>query len=1005
MRRLFCILIILWVAVLHAQIQWQEDGISIRQGVNIEWFRAAATVADGSVIYVWSDTRLGDRDVYAQKMDVDGNLLWGEEGVLINGVINRQEDIVIIESGDNEVVVAWVDFRYEDAGDIFAQKLDANGNLLWDEEGVPLCLVEDVQISLNIVSDENGGAFIIWIDDRNTGGVDIYGTHILSSSDIAAGWDANGNAIANASGDQGQHTFWADGTGGAIVVWNDKREADNENLYMQRLAADGTQLWATGGTILCDAPDVQETPKMTPDGTGNFIISWRDKRNENPGDIYAQRIDLNGDFLWGDNIGICVGDGIQENPRITKASDQGAIIAWEDGRNDSFFKDIYAQKIDINGNLLWQPEGNPICIENYHQINPRLIGNDAGGCWIVWDDARGQGYPYVDIYVQKVNADGSIQFEVNGKVLCNAIGEQFSPLIKKNATNDVFVSWGDNRDGSTGIYLQTLNDDGQIQLAGNGEIIYYGLCGDANNYQFLANNDQPVIIWEDTRFGIAGTQIYCQVLNSNGTFNLDENGVPITAMTGYDQQELDATLYPGSNCIAAVWEEIREGDFNQVYAQAVDVDGNSLWNENGLPVGENLLGQQEIPQISVKEDNGELDYYIGWTDFRGGGSAIYGQKIHNGQLQWNTEGKLIADRPGNDELKDVVENFYIWRGGAWPHHDIFAKLVDENGNTAIGWPDDGIAVCTAIDKQLNPRGILIPEGIFIVWEDLRSDSLTSRDVYGQIITYDGNILWEENGKSLVSFQNDQTPYNFLYKDDALFLVWDDFRTGNLYEIYLQKFGMDGTEIWQTGGVEVADKDSTITGPYLCSVGDNSLVFWEDRLGDYSDIYAQLINANGELQWSIDGEIICDAIKNQDKPQAVTDDEDVYVIWRDMRSSGKTDIYNIYAQKLFVPLNSADDVCPQQHFVLKQNYPNPFNPETTIHFTLPNGIEKASLAIYNIKGQKVKTFEIPQSEIQNPNCVVWKGKDEQGNSVSSGDYLYQLDSKDFQSKTKKMVLMK
>jgi len=998
MRKLFCLLIILWVAVSYAQIQWQEDGIPIRQGINIEWFRAAATVADGSVIYVWSDTRLGDRDVYAQKVDVDGNLLWGEEGALINGVINRQEDIVIIESGDNEVVVAWVDFRYEDAGDIFAQKLDADGNLLWDADGVPLCLVEDVQISLNIVNDENGGAFVIWIDDRNTGGFDIYGTHILSSGDIAAGWDANGNAIANAGGDQGQHTFWEDGTGGAIVVWNDKREADNENLYMQRLTADGTQLWATGGAILCNAPDVQESPKMTPDGTGDFIISWRDKRNENFGDIYAQRIDLNGDLLWVDDIEIYVGFGKQENPRITQSSDQGAIITWEDGRNDPMFQDIYAQKVDINGNLVWQPEGNPICLENYHQLNPRLTGNDAGGCWIVWDDARGEGYPHVDIYVQKVNADGTMQLDVNGKVLCNAIGEQFSPLIKRNATNEVFVSWGDNRDGSTGIYLQTLNDVGEIQLAENGEIIYYGLCGDANNYQFLANNNKPVIIWEDTRFGIAGTQIFYQVLNSNGTIDFVENGIPITAMTGYDQEQLDAALYPGSNCIAAVWVETR-GDFQQIYAQAVEVNGNSLWDENGLPVGEYLLGQQDFPQISVKDNN----YYVGWSDFRDWEFAIYGQKINNGTLQWGTDGKLIAVPTGNDKLEDVVENFYIWEGGPSSNIDIYIKLVYEDGNTAPGWSDDGLAICTAINKQSNPRGIIVPEGIFVVWEDLREDTL-SMDIYGQIVTYDGNILWEENGKQLVGLQNDQMPANSVY-NDGIYTVWDDFRSGSYYDVYLQKYDENGDELWQTDGIEVAAKDSDQTTPFLISVGDSLLVFWQDYCaGSNSDIYTQLINADGELQWSIDGEIICDAIKNQDKPQAVADEEEVYVIWRDMRSSGKTDIYNIYAQKLFESVG-VDDVCPQQHLALKQNYPNPFNPETTIHFTLPNGIEKASLAIYNIKGQKVKTFELPQSEIQNPNCVVWKGKDEQGNSVSSGVYLYQLESKDFQSKTKKMVLMK
>ena len=235
-------------------------------------------------------------------------------------------------------------------------------------------------------------------------------------------------------------------------------------------------------------------------------------------------------------------------------------------------------------------------------------------------------------------------------------------MIKRNETNDFFVIWGDNRDGSTGIYLQILNDDGQIQLAENGEIIYYGLCGDANNYQLLANNDQPVVIWEDTRFGFIGTQIFYQVLNSDGSTVFEEDGIPITALTGFDQGKLDAALFPGSNCIAAVWAETR-GDFQQIYAQAVDINGNSLWDENGLPVGEYLLGQQELPQISVKEDNEEFDYYVGWSDYRDWGFfAIYGQKIHNGTLQWDTEGKLIAAPTGNNELEDMVEHFYIWRG-------------------------------------------------------------------------------------------------------------------------------------------------------------------------------------------------------------------------------------------------------------------------------------------------------------------------------------------------------
>ncbi|MBN1327279.1 MAG: hypothetical protein JW996_04955, partial [Candidatus Cloacimonetes bacterium] len=223
MRKITLLLItVLLTTWLAAQVQWQAGGIPVRQGVNIEWTRSSAILEDGQIIYVWSDTRRGDRDLWAQKIDQNGIPQWGDnsnlpafpdmiEGMMINGEINRQEDPVVIYTGNGEVIVAWVDFRNEDAGDIYAQKLDADGNLLWDPSGVPLCLAEDIQISLNIVNDANGGAYVIWLDNRFPGGSDIYGTHILSNGEIAAGWTTDGNPIANASGSQNQHTFWEDG--------------------------------------------------------------------------------------------------------------------------------------------------------------------------------------------------------------------------------------------------------------------------------------------------------------------------------------------------------------------------------------------------------------------------------------------------------------------------------------------------------------------------------------------------------------------------------------------------------------------------------------------------------------------------------------------------------------------------------------------------------------------------------------------------------------------------
>ena len=1003
MKNIYFLLFLLTAVTLSAQIQWTNE-VSVRRGENIEWYRSSAPVDGNCVVYTWSDTRNGDRDVWVQKMDSNGNEIWNVGGVLVNGEINRQEDPVVIHTGSGEVIIAWIDFRNEDAGDVYAQKLDANGNLQWNTAGVPLCLADDIQITLNIIPDENGGAFIIWLDDRNNnGGSDIYGTRILSDGSIATGWVTNGNAIISESAVQSQHTFWEDGSGGGILAWHDERNANDKNIYIQRISSNGNLLWDPSGILLCNAANIQETPKMAPDGTGNFIFTWRDFRSDTGGDVYAQRVDINGNLLWTNEIVVYAGDGVQRNPRITEASDTGTIVVWEDGRNEiaQQKQDIYAQKISTGGSLLWGADGIPVSVAIYDQLNPRLIGDNSGGTWIIWEDGRIEDHPWGDIYVQHLNSSGTALLAANGNIVCDAEGYQFSPVIK-TTDNDVFCMWGDDRTGSTGLYLQLLDFSGNIQLDPNGEIIFYGLCGDALNFQFLPNGDNQVIIWEDTRNATIAIQIYYQVLNGDGSFVLIEDGQPITTMTGFNQENMKAELYPGSDVLCAVWEENKEG-FKQIYTQAVDLQGNFIWSDSvGIQVAPST-GQQETPQGSIIEDNSTFEYNIGWEDFTDAyDSCIQGQKIIDGQLQWGSQGVTIVDRTGNDELCDIVENFYIWQSVGYNNRNIFCKLVDENGMTAFNWDEDGLEVCVVDTFNAeNARGILVPEGLLIVWDDVRNGDL---DIYAQLVTYDGTILWEENGIPLVCVQNDQQFSNMIFdEDDGLFMVWNDFRTGDFYDVYMQKYDETGTGVWQENGLEVVAKTSNQHSPYLTSNGEEFMVFWEDYdLIDQSNLKAQMIDANGILKWPVNGFNICDAIKNQNKPMAVTgSDGYCYVIWEDTRSSGKTDIYNIYAQKIQYELvDVQDDEIPTGNMVISYNYPNPFKNSTSISFNInPTLYKNVVLKIYNIKGQQVKSIKVES------NNLTWNGKDNINKTVANGIYFYRLEADNFKSKPGKMILLK
>lgn len=89
------------------------------------------------------------------------------------------------------------------------------------------------------------------------------------------------------------------------------------------------------------------------------------------------------------------------------------------------------------------------------------------------------------------------------------------------------------------------------------------------------------------------------------------------------------------------------------------------------------------------------------------------------------------------------------------------------------------------------------------------------------------------------------------------------------------------------------------------------------------------------------------------------------------------------------------------FALYPAYPNPFNPFTTISFMVPAGAIEWNLNIYNVVGQKVKSYNGNKTGQQ---TVFWDGTDDSGNQVASGIYFYKLVAGTHQA-TAKMTLLK
>jgi len=102
-----------------------------------------------------------------------------------------------------------------------------------------------------------------------------------------------------------------------------------------------------------------------------------------------------------------------------------------------------------------------------------------------------------------------------------------------------------------------------------------------------------------------------------------------------------------------------------------------------------------------------------------------------------------------------------------------------------------------------------------------------------------------------------------------------------------------------------------------------------------------------------------------------------------------------------------DIIPDE-YALHTAYPNPFNPSTSIRFDLPER-SMVYMIIYDVLGREIMTL-IHNTIEPGLHEIRWDGKDDNGNPVSTGMYIYQFsafyeESQTQFKKSNKLVLMK
>ena len=446
--------------------QWSTDSnvnTSICTEINNQREVTICSDEQGGAIMVWRDYRYNsgifEGDIYAQKINVLGETVWSSNGVIVNNALYGQFRPKIISDGEGGAIILWAKSSGFYGTDLYVQRIDADGNLLWNPNGVAIAVSSATDTFHEIIPDGNGGIIVTWMRLPTVPGkTDIYAQKL--DADGNALWTTNGVSVCLAVESQSWPKLISDSNGGAIIVWEDGRNGTGtSDIYAQRINENGIVQWAADGIPICAEQSIQTMSAICSDGQGGAFIAWEDYRTGGS-TIYGQRINSAGQVQW-------VTDGKYLSPPSTTCTTPilnfdnlgSAYIVWETDV-PVMETNIGSQKIDLDGNLLWGTSGVDICLASGYQQELSVMNNLAGGIIISWQDQR-DGTE--NVYAQWVNSDGTIKWTADGVAISTATDGQHYPVLTNDGLGGAIIAFEDERNSTDfDVYVQNIDYMGDL---------------------------------------------------------------------------------------------------------------------------------------------------------------------------------------------------------------------------------------------------------------------------------------------------------------------------------------------------------------------------------------------------------------------------------------------------------------------------------------------------------------------------------------------------------------
>lgn len=643
-----------------------------------------------------------------------------------------------------------------------------------------------------IAGDDSGGFLVVWQDRRNTRNDDIWGTRVSSDGEVV---DPHGLKIyENATTTETKPVVAWVGNGW-VVAWESAG-----NIAAAKVSTTGavTQLGTVAGTAA-----VESAAAIAGRGT-EALLTWM----IDGGDIYAARFS---GTAFGAAFAVAATAATEKSPDVAANPAGDYLVVFQEGTaNDNIRAQLVTAAGAVSGAAV------DVSTENGAQTSAAVDFNGTDFV-AVWTTSIGT----TDIRGARISTAGAVLDASPGALISGAPEQQTFPDIAC-ATGSCWVSWQDRRNLATtnfDIYGAALSPE----MSASADTA----VSSANRAQATAasahSGTQWMTVWTDLRDGEVRGMFGARV--TSGPAVMDTGGVQLGM--GFDRHT-SPTITHTPSIWSVMWAASRAADYDAVHVR---------YNSSGVqldstPLAISTATASQLPTSSVYTG---ANLIAVWTDNRGATSRdIYGARINpTTGLPVDAAGFAISTAAGDQAGAEIATNgttsLVVWQDRGAGNFDIHGALLAADGTIVA--PD--FVVCAGSGDQTRPAVAYdtVNGAYLVTWADPSADlSGGTTDIRAARVSAAGVLLDASCGAVISSAPGSQLSPDIAFASGRFLIAWEDRRSDPDGDIYGARVSLAGGAITMQDPSGLAISvvaNAAQTAPSVAAYGGNFILAWED----------------------------------------------------------------------------------------------------------------------------------------------------------------------------------